>query len=85
MKKGMLTGQEKTSSLWDQMSLAVAMQWAHCWHQWVMFCKCVCDWWWGGVVDGEDGVAKGLRNDNQQKRMGGVAERWGADEMVRED
>ena len=39
----------------------------------------------GGVVGGEDGVAKGLGNDNQQKRMGVIAELLGDDETVVED
>ena len=39
----------------------------------------------GGVVGREDGVAKGLGNDNQQKRMGVIAELLGDDETVMED
>ena len=39
----------------------------------------------GGVVGREDGVAKGLGNNNQQKRMGVVTELLGDDEMVMED
>ena len=39
----------------------------------------------GGVVGGEDGVAKGLGNDNQQKRMGVITELLGDDETVMED
>ena len=39
----------------------------------------------GGIVGGEDGAAKGLGNDNQQKRMGVITELLGDDEMVVED
>ena len=39
----------------------------------------------GGMVGGEDGAVKGLGNDNQQKRMGVIAELLGDDEMVMED
>ena len=39
----------------------------------------------GGVVGREDGAVKGLGNDNQQKRMGVIAELLGDDEMVVED
>ena len=39
----------------------------------------------GGMVGREDGVVKGLGNDNQQKRMGVIAELLGDDEMVVED
>ena len=39
----------------------------------------------GGMVGGEDGVAKGLGNTNQQKRMGAIAELLGDDKTVMED
>ena len=39
----------------------------------------------GGMVGGVDGAAKGLGNDNQQKRTGVVTELLGDDKMVMED
>ena len=39
----------------------------------------------GGMVGGEDGVVKGLGNNNQQKRTGVITELLGDDKLVTED